>query len=119
MIARSLAWLVLVFGLFVFPVAAQKPQAPAPSNAIKYLGPGSCSAVACHGGIQPANVTRVLQNEDSIWIVKDKHAKAYSVLQNPISQRMAAPLVIGKPQGAPKCLACHALAVTPQMKGRE
>jgi hypothetical protein len=119
MIARPLAFLALVCSVFAFAAAAQKPEAQAPTNAAKYLGPGSCSAVACHGGIQPMNVTRVLQNEYSIWIVKDKHAKAYSVLQNPISQRMAAILGIGTAQDAPKCLACHALAVPPQKKGRE
>ncbi len=85
----------------------------------KYLGPGSCSAVACHGGLAPMNVTPILQNEYSIWVVKDKHAKAWSVLQNPVSQRMANILGIGKAQAAPKCLACHALAITPAQKGRD
>ena len=65
------------------------------------------------------NVTPIFQNEYSIWVVKDKHAKAWSVLQNPVSQRMASILGIGKAQDAPKCLACHALAVSPALKGRD
>jgi hypothetical protein len=107
----------LVLGMFAVSAAAQKPAAD--THTAKYLGPGSCSAVACHGGIQPMNVTPILQNEYSIWVVKDKHAKAWSVLQNPVSQRMAAILGIGKAQDAPKCLACHALAVSPAQKGRD
>jgi hypothetical protein len=63
--------------------------------------------------------TRVLQNEYSTWIVQDKHAKAYSVLQSPVSQRMARTLGLGKPETAPKCLSCHALSVAPTQKGRE
>ena len=90
-----------------------------PSASPKYLGPGSCSAVACHGGIQPMTATPVQQNEYSVWVVQDKHAKAYSSLQNPVSQRMASILGIGKAQESPKCLACHALAVPAAQKGRD
>jgi hypothetical protein len=97
------------------PAAAQS-SAPASQ---KYLGPGSCSAVACHGGIQPMHATSIGQNEYSVWVVQDKHAKAYNVLLNPVSQRMASILGIGKPQEAAKCLVCHALYVPANAKGRD
>lgn len=67
----------------------------------------------------PASVTRVKQNEYSVWIVQDKHAKAYQALLTPVSQRMARLLGIGKPEQAQKCLTCHALAVPAAQKGRE
>src|SRR4051812_27444612 len=108
-----------VLGLQTFLLFAGLALAQAPASAPKYLGPGSCSAVACHGGVQPMNVTPIQQNEYSVWIVQDKHAKAYSVLQNPVSQRMAAILGIGKAQTAQKCLACHALSVPAALKGRD
>src|SRR6202453_5380574 len=38
----------------------------------KYTGPGSCASTTCHGSIVPRSDNRVLQNEYSIWIVKDK-----------------------------------------------
>ena len=50
------------------------------SKGYKYVGPGSCSASACHGGIQARDTTKVLQNEYSTWIVQDRHSRAYTVL---------------------------------------
>ena len=61
----------------------------------RYVGPGSCSAVACHGGIQPRSVTKVLQNEYSTWVTEDKHARAYTVLTEPLARQMSAVLKIG------------------------
>src|SRR5438270_11836877 len=81
------------------------------ANQSKYIGPGSCSATACHGGVQPRSTTHVLQNEYSTWVVQDTHAKAFRSLQNPISKRMGRILGIASPESSPKCLACHTLAV--------
>jgi hypothetical protein len=66
----------------------------------------------------PSNVARVNQNEYSVWIVQDKHAKAYQALLNPVAQRMGKILGIGKPEQSQKCLTCHALAVPEAEKGR-
>lgn len=87
----------------------QAPQLAPPSA--KYVGPGSCSAVACHGGIEPKSVTRVLQNEYSTWVTQDKHARAYAALTEPLAAQMARTLKIGPAQKAQKCLACHAVSV--------
>jgi hypothetical protein len=105
------AWPALVLG--------QNPGAAAQRNPSKYIGPGSCSASACHGGVAPAKNSRILQNEFSTWVVQDKHAQAYDVLQNPVAQRMGTILGIGKPVNEPKCLACHALATSQLERGRE
>lgn len=85
----------------------------------KYLGPGSCAATACHGGIQPRDTTKVLQNEYSTWIVQDRHSRAYTVLTQPLAKRMAAILKIGAPEKAQKCLVCHALSVSASESGRQ
>lgn len=77
----------------------------------KYTGPGSCASPSCHGGVQPRNTTSVWQNEYSTWVVKDKHANAYTVLSNPVAMRMAKILGIADVSAAPKCLACHSLDV--------
>lgn len=95
--------------------AAGAPQRPQP----QYIGPGSCSATACHGGVQPQTATAVFQNEYTTWVVKDKHARAYEVLKNPVSQRMGKILAIGKPEESPRCLACHALAPPASQIGRK
>ncbi|HEV2113190.1 MAG TPA: multiheme c-type cytochrome [Terriglobales bacterium] len=85
----------------------------------KYVGPGSCSASACHGGVQPMLNTRVLQNEYSTWVVQDPHARAFRSLENPASQRMGKILGIGDPARAHKCLACHALDVSAGERARD
>jgi hypothetical protein len=92
--------------------AAQSPGAG------KYTGPGSCASTACHGAITPQNINEVLQNEYSIWIVQDKHARAYNALTGAIGERMAGILGVGKAEAAPKCLACHALNPPAELRSR-
>ncbi len=90
-------------------------EAPEPS---KYTGPGSCSSPSCHGGVQAREVTSVLQNEYSTWVVRDKHAHAFINLTNPVGTRIAKIMGLGKPDTAPRCLACHALDVPVDMRAR-
>lgn len=85
----------------------------------KYVGPGSCSAVACHGGIQPRSVTKVLQNEYSTWVTEDKHARAFRVLTEPLAHQMSKTLKIGPADKAQKCLVCHALSVETAHRARD
>jgi len=92
--------------------SAQAAQSP------RYTGPGSCASTACHGSVTPRTDNRVLQNEYSTWIVKDKHSKAYASLQGNVGERMATILGIGKAESAPKCLACHALDVPATQRAR-
>jgi Cytochrome c554 and c-prime len=76
-----------------------------------FTGPGSCAASACHGAVRPVPGSRILQTEYSTWIAQDRHARAAEVLTNAVSVRMAKILGIGRADAAPKCLACHSLAV--------
>ena len=109
------------YGTALFLLAALSATASAQEarTSFKYIGAGSCSATACHGGVQPKTITSVQQNEYSIWVVQDSHAKAFRSLQNQVSLRMGKILGIGKPESAPKCLACHALSVPAAQKGRD
>jgi hypothetical protein len=90
----------------------------APDGSGKYTGPGSCASSSCHGSIQPRMENRVLQNEYSTWIVKDKHSKSYAALTGNIGERMAKILGLGKAENAPRCLACHALDVPAAERAR-
>ena len=94
----------------VLPLAAADPP--------KYTGPGSCASPNCHGGVQPRSDNSVWQNEYSTWVVKDKHAQAYTVLANPVAVRMAKILGLPSADTAPKCLACHALDVPADLRAR-
>ncbi len=100
--------------------AAQSTEMkPQTSGIEKYVGPGSCSAVACHGGIAPRNITKVLQNEYSTWVTQDRHARAYTVLTGSLSRQMTAILKMGPAEHEQRCLVCHALSVDAAHKGRE
>src|ERR1700693_3923929 len=84
----------------------------------KYIGPGSCAATSCHGSVKPVAGSRILQNEYSTWIIKDKHSRAYQALTGDVGQRMARILKLGaKAEEAPKCLACHALNPAAEQSG--
>ena len=85
----------------------------------KYIGPGSCAATSCHGSVKPVAGSRILQDEYSTWILKDKHNRAYQALTGDVGERMAGILKLGgKAEEAPKCLACHALYTTAERRGR-
>jgi len=111
--------LLLVGSVLTF---AQTPTEPP-----KFNGPGSCASPACHGGvgeISPTvaaqqNLYYVQQNEYSIWVVKDKHARAFSVLSNDVAKRIYSLMTLTKgPEQEPRCLGCHALKVTDAEKAR-
>src|SRR6266851_1777548 len=100
----------------LFALTAARPlladEVKHPADPMKYTGPGSCAAPACHGGVQPRTETAVLQNEYSTWLLRDKHAQAYAVLLTPVGQRMGRLLGLDKkPELSQKCLLCHALSV--------
>ena len=102
----------------LLPLSGTRAMAT-PGLPSRYIGPGSCSATACHGGVQPQKTTDVLQNEYSTWVVQDKHSRSFTVLSNPVSKRIARILGLPTPNTAPRCLACHSLNVPSEEKGRE
>jgi hypothetical protein len=99
------------------PIFSQA-RAVGSEGAGKYTGPGSCASTSCHGSVLPRNENNVLQNEYSIWIIKDKHSKAYDALTGPVGERVAAILNLGKAESAPRCLACHSLDPPPPERAR-
>jgi len=102
----------LLIATSLYLVTAELAQTVESRPAFQYTGPGSCSASACHGSIQPRTETSVNQNEYSVWVTQDKHARAFSALSSPLSQRMARNLGLKQsPEAAAQCLNCHALDV--------
>jgi len=100
-----------------FSLAAQNKSVA--NDPQKYIGPGSCAATSCHGSVKPVVDSRILQNEYSTWILKDKHSRAYQALTGEVGERMARILKLGaKAEESPKCLACHALYTRPEQRGR-
>ncbi len=109
--------LLLAAALLCFvPRRTSASDTPVP---IKYIGPGSCAATSCHGSVKPVAGSRILQNEYSTWILLDKHSRAYQALTGEVGERMAKILKLGaKAEESQKCLACHALSVAPELRGR-
>jgi hypothetical protein len=97
--------------------AAQPTTSPA-ADPIKYTGPGSCASTSCHGSVKPRTDTRVWQNEYSLWVVRDKHSKAFDALTGPVGEQIARNLGLGKAETSPKCLACHALDAPAAERGQ-
>ncbi|HWX53787.1 MAG TPA: multiheme c-type cytochrome [Verrucomicrobiae bacterium] len=119
---RNAVWHSVLAGSLLGSVASAQDVSQHKTGVMpagKYVGPGTCGSSACHGSIQPRTLTLVLQNEYSTWVTKDAHFKALHSLDNPVSKRMAQILEIDNPAASPKCLACHALAVSPEEKARE
>jgi len=74
----------------------------------KSMGVVNCANSLCHGSVQPFKDANVLQNEYVTWSRVDKHARAYKVLFNEQSARIARNLGLGNAAEAKVCLDCHA-----------
>ncbi|NBW44747.1 MAG: hypothetical protein EBR45_04140 [Betaproteobacteria bacterium] len=98
----------LVLGL-VLTHSLQAAPAALPNVATdQTIGTINCASSTCHGSIAPWNESNVLQNEYTTWSRLDRHAKAYTVLLNKQSQRIAKNLGLAQPAHESKiCLDCH------------
>jgi len=92
--------------------------AAAPLHAAdRHLGVATCASSLCHGSARPLSVHSVQQNEYVTWSHFDPHGRAYRLLLEPRSQRMAQRLSIGPAHEARICLDCHADNVAPSERG--
>jgi Cytochrome c554 and c-prime len=99
--------------------ASSSPAVDVKDTPSLYEGPGSCSATSCHGSVKPIAGSRILQNEYSTWIIKDKHARAYDVLTEKLGVRIGQILKLKEEsKDAEKCLVCHALYTRPEQRAR-
>jgi hypothetical protein len=117
---RSLrAWLLLAMTLVWGAVAAQPAgHPPLPyQTGEKSVGVVNCANSLCHGSVQPFKDSNVLQNEYVTWSRVDKHARAYKVLSNEQSARIARNLGIGNAWEAKICLDCHAHNIPKDKRG--
>lgn len=88
-------------------------------HANKHLGVASCASSVCHGATEPLPGSNVMQNEFSIWQENDPHTRAWAILQNAESQRIARNLGIGDPTRADMCLDCHGSNVPADKRGEK
>ena len=124
-----LAVVALVGAAAALPAAAQTP-APAAARtgaaagaALPYrsaeqtVGVVNCASSLCHGSVRPWKESNVLQTEYVTWSRVDKHARAFQILSNAQSKRIAQKLGIGDPTKEKICLDCHAHNVPVAQRG--
>lgn len=92
-------------------------EAPSRIDSDIHLGVASCAGSTCHGSVEPWAKSNVRQDEYVTWQREDKHAKAYSVLLNEESKRIARNLGLADAHTAEECLICHSDYVAPEMRG--
>lgn len=81
-----------------------------------YVGVASCVNSGCHGSTVPLNAQRVRQNEYYTWLQSDRHARAYNVLFNAVSARVAKNMRLkAKPYQEKICLDCHSTNVPKEL----
>ena len=85
----------------------------------KHIGVVNCASSLCHGSITEWKGSNVLQNEYVTWSRVDKHhLRAYQVLFNDRSQRIAKNLGLKQPAHESKvCVDCHGYAPPVEARG--
>jgi len=106
-----------LLALCAFPSFGAGPPLPYEAPG-KHLGVVNCASSLCHGSITPWKGSNVLQTEYITWSRVDKHAsRAYAVLFEERSQRIARNLGLKEPQNEKLCLDCHADNPPPARRG--
>jgi hypothetical protein len=96
----SLGLVFLIAGL-VRADAAPRQIAIAPAHAEQFIGAAGCKSSSCHGGAGEK------RSQYITWSQQDFHARAYPVLVNARSARMAETLRLGQAQTSARCTVCH------------
>ena len=118
-VRKILAVISIIAIAEIFLIRFGIAQTILPQNADDiHIGVTSCAGSTCHGATTPWAGSTVLQNEYMTWEQYDPHSKAYSVLLNSTSKKMAKNLGIGKAHEAKICLDCHADNVPQNKRGR-
>ena len=107
----------LLLCLLYVPCSNAETALPNAAHA-QTVGTVNCASSTCHGSVTPWNDSVVLQNEYTTWLRLDKHAKAYNVLLNEKSRKIAKNLALKEPAHQSKiCLDCHAHNPAPKLQG--
>lgn len=119
--AIGLAALAAAFGFSIgIGQSNDATAAAAQASANTHVGVASCGGTTCHGR-QEADGAVVRQDELMRWqepsSATGSHSRAYAILTNPRSQRIANELGIGNPASAAMCLGCHSDYVPAARRG--
>lgn len=111
---------VAMTALAAFALAAARADTALPQiDGDVHFGVATCASSTCHGAAAPRDASHVLQNEYLTWHRLDRHARAYELLLEERSQRIARRLGLGRAERADACLDCHADNVPPEDRGEQ
>jgi hypothetical protein len=117
--AIGLAALSAVAGA-VLGIGSTNNATAAQATSNTHVGVASCGGTTCHGR-QEADGAVVRQDEILRWqepsSATGAHSRAFAVLTNPRSQRIASELGIGDASSAAMCLGCHSDYVPANRRG--
>jgi hypothetical protein len=94
------ACICLLFAAGAGSLSAKEPRQTRETGGA-FVGSIGCKSSSCHGGAGPK------RSQYITWSLKDFHTKAYAVLLNSRSERMAEGLGIGPAQSSARCTVCH------------
>jgi hypothetical protein len=94
------ACLCLIVAAGVADLSAKEPRQTRESGGA-FVGSIGCKSSSCHGGAGPK------RNQYITWSQKDFHTKAYAVLLNARSERIAEGLGISSAPSSVRCTVCH------------
>lgn len=110
---RSIA--VMLAALFVQIASADEQRI----RDYTHLGVASCASSVCHGKMQRQDDQNVWLNENRLWTNADMHSRAFRLLENEESRRIANNLGLSSATTAKVCLDCHADNVPPERRGQK
>ena len=113
-----MTWVSAVLGLVGLLGIAQFSWAVDIADDV-HLGVASCASSVCHGKLSKQDSENVWLNEFRIWSNEDNHARAYKVLLNADSKRIAKNLGLANAHTADMCLDCHADNVPADKRGEK
>ena len=92
---------ICFLGLAVAPALCAKEPRQIQESGGTFVGSLGCKSSSCHGGAGPK------RSQYFTWSQKDFHTKAYTVLLDSRSQRIAEGLGIPTAQTSARCTVCH------------
>ena len=94
------ACICLLFAQGIGGLSAKEPR-QIRESAAAFVGSIGCKSSSCHGGAGPK------RSQYGTWSRQDFHTKAYAVLLNARSERIAESLGIAAAQSSARCTVCH------------
>jgi hypothetical protein len=97
---RAISFCLVGFALASL-LAAKEPRRTPQTGDAMFVGSVGCKSSSCHGGAGPK------RSQFFTWSQKDYHTKAFTILLDARSQRIAEGLGAGPAETSPRCTVCH------------